>query len=381
MTSSTTDRRGLRQHHRRRADRARPPRRAASPTRCRAASWTSGGSAPSTAELTGANTDALFRDEQRTAATGVLFGVGLVLALADGRLSSTAGRAARSMRSCSSRCGCSGSSPRRPSRRRCTSGATAAPAAYWSFVIGVALVLGLGAWLAGRRRGGAVGSLVLALGGLGRVAPRRPGHRRAPRARRRVRLLGDHRHARRRHERGVRAARGGGALFAGLVAWRWPGRPRAGCPRRPARGDRAGRGPAVLRRRLRGGGGRALAFALCGWLLAGRRVRAWRGDRCRARVPRRASVVGLALSEAARSRRRSHTRPARCTRRCSTLVARRDGAGARRLLAVLWFIRPRAVARRSWPRCGPHRAVALALVVAALRSASCSRTPKSASRA
>jgi hypothetical protein len=122
------------------------------------------GSRPSTATLAHASTDAVFRDEQRPAAIGVLFGVGLALALATigfvdrwrrarpalvfGALWVLGYLAATFL-----------ATPVRFARH---GGAFA----YWGFVIGGATVLAVAAWLVGRRRGGAVGALLVALGGL-----------------------------------------------------------------------------------------------------------------------------------------------------------------------------------------------------------------------
>jgi hypothetical protein len=124
----------------------------------------SAGSRPSAATLVHASADAVFRDEQRPAAIGVLFGVGLALALA------TIGFVDRWPRA----------------RPALVLGALwilgylaatflATPFhfarqggafAYWGFVVGLATALAAAAWFVGRRRGEAVGALLAALGGL-----------------------------------------------------------------------------------------------------------------------------------------------------------------------------------------------------------------------
>jgi hypothetical protein len=106
----------------------------------------------------------VFRDEQRPVGIGVLFGVGLALALA------TIGFVDRWPRTRSALAlgalwllgYLAATYLATPFHFARHGGAFP----YWGFVVGVATVLTAAAWLVGRRRGGAVGALLVALGGL-----------------------------------------------------------------------------------------------------------------------------------------------------------------------------------------------------------------------
>ena len=237
--------------------------------------------------LADANIDSIFRDDQAGIAEGILFGIGLVLALATAGLVDRWARS-RDPSSRSARSGCSGSSSPTYLAGPFRFGRHGGAGAYWAFVVGAAVVLVFVALLVGRRIGHPVDALLVALGvlvALHLIDVMSGAHLElntvfgySATFDRRVGGIGDWAFAQ------LAAA---SMLFAGLLAWRCRRAPGAEDRGRGARGQRDSHRRAVLRERLRGDGGdrdRVRPAGVAHRRSPAARLRGERGDR---HLPRR----------------------------------------------------------------------------------------------